>query len=298
MLTSRPGDPPSYYPLRYNLPGAVVYRGLLSVTGGQFAGDFIVPRDVTLGGDLGRVVAYFHDDDIDGIIARDSILYAGGVAASEDLLPPELRVYFENRSFRHGDKIGPDPLLIVELSDSSGLNLTSAMGHGITVDIDGVSTEELTPYFSYNRDDYRAGSLERRISLAPGRHHLEFAAWDSHNNLVVSDVEVEVSAAENGLIVGDVLNWPNPFNTTTQLTFRVNRPADYEIRIFTVAGRLIRDFRGRVTEAGGGIVGDVVWDARDSAGRHVGNGVYLFKVRATDSYGGEAAGLGKIVYAR
>ncbi len=283
--------------LNYNLLGSNVYHGAFSVTGGMTYGRFVVPRDITLGGGLGRLFGYFHDDRIDGIIALDSLHFAPTVAAAVDTVPPDIRVYFDHRGYRIGDPIGPEPTLIADISDSSGLNLTGVMGHGVSVSIDDRNPVDLTQSFSYHLDSYRSGSLEQRIGpLTAGGHTVEIQAWDSFNNLALKEFEVEVTAAAGGLMVDRVLNWPNPFRDRTRLTFIVNRPADFEARVYTVGGRLIWRYRGQATRAG--LNADAVWDGRDRAGRTVANGVYLCKIIAFDDGGNRAEGLGRVVYAR
>jgi hypothetical protein len=267
------------------------------VTGGRFHGNFTVPRDVTLGGTLGRAVAYYHNELGDGVVSLDSVLFADRVAEAADTIPPQIQLFFDQRAWRPGDRISPKPLLIVDLFDSSGLNLTGAMGHGVALSLDGGKAMDLTPYFAYNLDSYQTGTLETRIGpLTPGIHQLEIQAWDGFNNLTVQKTEVEVIPSSDGFSIERVYNWPNPFRESTQLTFTVNQPADYEILIYTVGGRLIWDWKGAALAAG--MIADAVWDGRDHAGRRVGNGVYLYKVKAWNGDGAPAEGLGKIVYVR
>lgn len=284
--------------IHYVLPGATIYRGLFSVNEGTFSGRFVTPRDVSLGGELGRIVGYYHDDNIDGIMALDNIVYADRAADTEDNEPPYIEIFFDHRGFRTGNKVGPDPLLIVDVTDSSGINLTGAMGHGINLAIDNGPQIDLTPYFKNNLDDYQSGSLEYQMGyLEPGTHRIEIEAWDSFNNLSIKEIDVEVTSDGGGLMVSDVLNWPNPFNDVTQLSFVVNKhPVEYEIKVFTTGGRLIKYYSSRITIGKG--INWVEWDGKDLAGRSIANGVYLYKVKARDEEGGQAEGLGRIAYLR
>ncbi|MFC2149954.1 type IX secretion system sortase PorU [Calditrichota bacterium] len=297
-----PADNPYFITLNYNLIGSNVYKGAFSIQNGNFDGNFIVPRDVTLGGKLGRVLTYFYNDDTDGFFVEDSVSYATSFGTAQDAIPPEIDLYFDNRAFRSGDAVNSDPLLIVDVFDSSGVNLTGAMGHGVYARIDDRAPIDLTTYFSYDLDDYQRGSLERRIGpLDAGMHSIEIEAWDSFNNLAVKEMDIEVVASSGGLIVQNILNYPNPFKNNTSLTFQVtssNFPVEYEIRIFTVGGRLVKDMRGRVSGQAETYVDDILWDGRDNHGRPIGNGVYLCKVEITDSNGEKADGMGKIVYAQ
>jgi len=285
------------YVINYVLPGATVSRGFLSIVGGRFGGDFVVPRDVTFNSLNGRAVAYFYNDREDGVAALDSIRYAGRAASVIDTTPPVITLYFDNRAYRPGDPISSEPLIIADLADSSGINLTGAMGHGVWLTVDGGRPIDLTESFRYSLDSHRKGSLEKRLDeLEPGRHLIRVEAWDSFNNIGVFEQSVEVIDAAGALFIDRVLNWPNPFNSTTALTFRINRPADYEIRIFTVNGREIRRINGSTPRPG--LVTDSIWNGYDDYGRRAGNGVYLYKVIATDSDGGKAEGLGRIAFIR
>ena len=78
------------------------------------------------------------------------------------------------------------------------------------------------------------------------------------------------------------------------LPFGVNT-IDYEIKIFTVGGRQIWDYRGSATSE---YVHNATWNGRDSAGRQVGNGVYLYTVKVWDDKGNSAEGLGRIAVVR
>ncbi|HLF14428.1 MAG TPA: FlgD immunoglobulin-like domain containing protein, partial [Bacteroidota bacterium] len=87
-------------------------------------------------------------------------------------------------------------------------------------------------------------------------------------------------------------NYPNPFGRATYFTFEHNQTSavDVEVKIYTVAGRLINSleesgFDDRFVK--------IRWDGRDREGDEVANGVYLYKViaRTVDGkYSGEALG--------
>jgi len=288
-------DPPII--LNYAMPGATVYRGFLSVRNGRFGGNFTVPRDVTFNGSAGRAVAYFNNGVVDGVASMDSVAYSGRAATATDTIPPQITLYFDNRAYRQGDPISSEPLVIADLSDSSGINLTGAMGHGVWLTVDGGRPVDLTESFRYSLDSHHKGSLEKRLTaLEPGRHVIRVEAWDSFNNLGVLEQNVDVVDDAGALFIDRVLNFPNPFNSTTALTFRINRPADYEILIFTVNGRQIRRLTG--TASSPGLVSATTWNGYDDDGHRAGNGVYLYKVIATDDDGNTAEGLGRIAFIR
>jgi FlgD Ig-like domain len=74
-------------------------------------------------------------------------------------------------------------------------------------------------------------------------------------------------------------NSPNPFNPETTIRFIV--PAgprrDYSVRVYDVAGRLVRELESGKIDAG---AHDVRWDGADDHGATVSSGVYLYRVSA------------------
>jgi hypothetical protein len=69
---------------------------------------------------------------------------------------------------------------------------------------------------------------------------------------------------------------PNPFNPTTELVFRLQRPGDGgELTIHDVAGRRVRSFPLRGLAAG---EHGVTWDGRSDTGRALPSGTYLVRL--------------------
>jgi hypothetical protein len=74
-------------------------------------------------------------------------------------------------------------------------------------------------------------------------------------------------------------NTPNPFNPVTEIRYALPAPAWVEVRVYNVAGELVRTLRDGPEEAG---FRSVVWDGRNDAGHPVASGVYLYSVTAGD----------------
>ncbi len=74
-------------------------------------------------------------------------------------------------------------------------------------------------------------------------------------------------------------NYPNPFNPTTTIEYEIKDPGHVALRIYNVAGQLIRTLVNEVqTPAVGGF--KVTWDGRNNAGQTVSSGVYFYKMAA------------------
>jgi flagellar hook assembly protein FlgD len=75
----------------------------------------------------------------------------------------------------------------------------------------------------------------------------------------------------------NVYNYPNPFSINTWFTFQCTQlPDDVRIKIFTVAGRLIKEINSGFKQDGSFV--KVLWDGRDNDGDPLANGVYFYKV--------------------
>lgn len=74
-------------------------------------------------------------------------------------------------------------------------------------------------------------------------------------------------------------NYPNPFNPSTTITFALPARSHVSVRIYDVAGRLVRTLVDDVLDAQ---VHEAVWSGEDDGGRRVSSGVYFYRVE-TDS---------------
>ncbi len=73
-------------------------------------------------------------------------------------------------------------------------------------------------------------------------------------------------------------NAPNPFNPATAIRFEVPTKGPVSIRVYSVAGQLVRTLLQKPVEAG---YHTVRWDGTNDAGEQVGSGVYYYKVTAS-----------------
>jgi hypothetical protein len=290
----------NFYPGRnwsYTATGGTIYRGENSVSQGMFRATFIVPKDISYADTTGRgrVVGYFSGGGVDGAGYTGLMRIAGtDSTASNDGEGPAMRIYLGSRSFRPGDVVAEQPTLIVDMTDSSGVNTSTAgIGHRIEAWINNsVQSKDLTEYYTSTRDDYREGAVQYPLSgLQAGRNTIRVRAWDSYNNSSTTETFFEVVSSDR-LSVSDVFNYPNPFSGETLFTFRQNLSTslDVEVKIYTLAGRLIQSLQ---TVVSGEPMVRLPWDGRDRDGDLPANGVYLYKliVRTTDGrFASEALG--------
>ncbi|MCK4224327.1 MAG: T9SS type A sorting domain-containing protein, partial [candidate division Zixibacteria bacterium] len=70
--------------------------------------------------------------------------------------------------------------------------------------------------------------------------------------------------------------YPNPFNPFTNLSFTLPEAVNYNLKIYNVAGQLVRSYEG-MGSVGLNVIG---WDGKDNAGDEVSSGVYFYKLTA------------------
>jgi hypothetical protein len=74
-------------------------------------------------------------------------------------------------------------------------------------------------------------------------------------------------------------NFPNPFNPTTTIEFKLAATARVNLSIFDAAGRLMTTLADQTLPAG---PHRLAWDGTDARGQAVGSGVYFYRLRAGD----------------
>ena len=127
------------------------------------------------------------------------------------------------------------------------------------------------------RVEYNPGLLE------DGVYELKIQATDVSRN-ESGDVDYLISfEVINKPTITSVMNWPNPFSTSTRFVFTLTGseiPQDFRIRILTISGRVVREIFA--DELGplhiGQNITEYAWDGRDEYGDQLANGVYLYKV--------------------
>ena len=90
--------------------------------------------------------------------------------------------------------------------------------------------------------------------------------------------------------ISNVLNYPNPFSTSTQFVYTltgIEAPDDFVIQVMTVSGRVVRELTQ--LELGPLQIGthrtSGTWDGTDQYGNRLANGVYLYRVLIQDKNG-------------
>lgn len=205
---------------------------------------------------------------------------------SSDHLPPKIELSVDGKTLSHQGAISYHSTIHLQLQDEGGLNLQREK---IRVTIDGMLLPENRMIMSsvFQSND----RLEMTLfpELSPGTHQVQVETEDINGNAVKR--EFELTAAQQMFDVIVYGNYPNPFSDRTIFAYFVqvaDELDDFEIRIYTVNGQLIRrinaDINNAIDAPDGGAkrkgYNEIIWDGTDNNGNLVANGLYFAIIRA------------------
>ncbi|MDE2997542.1 MAG: C25 family cysteine peptidase [Gemmatimonadota bacterium] len=200
------------------------------------------------------------------------------VHPSDDRTGPELDLVALDAAgeVRPDDFLPSTPKFSAVFRDSSGIDAGSVRivlaGPG-----DEISDVLTSDRVSDRKEDGTSLEFTWSPRLDDGRYTLSVSGTDQlGNGPAEKSMAFQVSS---DLAIKRVLNVPNPTAEATEFTYILSRPAEVEIRIFTISGRLIRILEGAPGRAG---YNQIRWDGRDAGGHLLANGVYLYTVTAND----------------
>ncbi len=118
----------------------------------------------------------------------------------------------------------------------------------------------------------------RRIAIGPEGADMWIADQTGLYRIFSTDPS-DWEAAKATLPVASGLepNYPNPFNSSTQIPYRVSTPGPVRLVIYNVLGQPVRTLVDEIQAAG---AYQVPWDGRDHRGARVANGIYLYRLQA------------------
>lgn len=285
-LAQDPGSPLFNFDLQKN----IIFKGRASVTAGKFSFTFVVPKDIDYNFGNCKLSYYAADEgQMEDAAGNYQSIIVGGTdsAVFTDKQGPKVEVFMNNESFVFGGITSQNPVLIAKLEDENGINVIgNSVGHDLAgiLDKNSQNTYKLNDFYEAALDDYKKGEVRYPLyALAEGRHQIKVQAWDIANNPAEGYTEFVV-ATSSEVALKHVLNYPNPFTTSTKFMFEHNQAGqelDVMVQIYSVSGRLIKTLEQRIISDGYRLGDDeaIKWDGRDDYGDQLAKGVYVYKVK-------------------
>ncbi len=207
---------------------------------------------------------------------------------------PLLDVTFDGLRIMDGDIVSATPEILITLLDENpflGLTDTSLLRVFLTDPEDNITeyyvdgnTLTFFPANVNNLAEENKARMEFRPELTvDGVYRLEVRGKDvTGNNSGSLDYQITFEVI-NEEMVSNVLNYPNPFSTSTQFVFTLtgNELPDYmKIQVMTISGKIVREIT--MDELGplriGNNITEYKWDGTDEYGDKLANGVYVYRV--------------------
>ncbi|MCI4669930.1 MAG: C25 family cysteine peptidase [Bacteroidia bacterium] len=212
---------------------------------------------------------------------------------------PLLDVTFDGKHIMDGDIIAPNPEIIIEVNDENqyvAIDDTNAFElyfkRGVTA---GTSFERVF-IEGDPRIEWKPASLPDNRArlyfypgmtgmLADGEYTLRVQGKDKNGNAAggggANFYEIRFRV-ENASSITQVLNYPNPFSTSTRFVYTLTGaqlPEVFQIHIYTISGRMVKMID--LLELGevyfGNNITNYAWDGTDQYGDPLANGVYLYR---------------------
>jgi hypothetical protein len=283
-------------PIPFTTLGETIFRGQTSVVNGKFELNFVVPKDIKIPVDNGKISFYSKKNNtLFDKRGFNTDIKIGGINtnATVDNSPPKVKLYMNDETFVNGGITNESPFFMALLEDEHGVNTASGIGHEIVGILDSDETKPyiMNDYYETVANNFTKGSVRFPFkNLKPGLHTITFKAWDVYNNPVTAEIQFTVVNNES-ITLKNVLNYPNPFVNYTEFWFSHNKPfepLDVQVQIMTITGKIVWT-KNQTVVTDGFLSRDITWDGKDDFGDRIGKGVYLYKLTVKSSLSGEKA---------
>ncbi|MEK6572061.1 MAG: FlgD immunoglobulin-like domain containing protein, partial [Bacteroidota bacterium] len=200
-------------------------------------------------------------------------------SVQRDTVPPQLQVTFDGVSIVNGDYVSVKPTILIKLFDSSPLAVQDTANISLRLDnlrIPYINNPQLT--YSFPPSGSEKAQVQFQPTLTDGSHTLFIDARDASGNPTGRSAFRLDFVVRTAPTLVNVYNYPNPFAYDTYFTFNLTGstiPDELTIKIYTVAGRLIRTIFVPVSVLRFGF-NKIYWDGRDTDGNELANGVYFY----------------------
>lgn len=210
--------------------------------------------------------------------------------AAKDKANPLLDVTFDGIHIMDGDLVSAKPAITVQLKDESKyLALDNENLVKVFIRYPNQNADVLIPFDANVLRFVGAQLPENRCKVEynpnlteDGVYQLIIQARDKSNNRS-GDIDYRISfEVENKSTITEVMNYPNPFSTSTRFVFTLTGseiPQNFRIQIMTVSGKIVREiFQDELGPIHiGRNVSQYAWDGRDNFGDQLANGVYFYR---------------------
>lgn len=275
----------------YSYHHDILFEGKAEVCKGLFSVTFCIPSEINYGEGNARV-SYYAYDTVREVTASGvcDLLRVTGASDGSDRQGPEVGFYWDSPTFVSGDVVSRNGALCADLYDESGIyHYNVSIGRNIVMqsDVSEYDNVILNDRFEPALNDHRRGRIVIPVTnLVSGTHEFTLKVWDTQGN---STEKTIVLVIEDGVMLAQVYNFPNPFSEGTYFTFRhgdMTEALRVWVEVYDVLGRQVAGLSA-TTNSEAGIVPPLYWDGCDFGGNHLGQGVYVYRLHIEDEQGNQ-----------
>ncbi|OGC39198.1 hypothetical protein A2Y85_00270 [candidate division WOR-3 bacterium RBG_13_43_14] len=270
MVQTGPG---SYVPFDYLIEGKEFYKGWWDDTA-----IVIIPAIVT----NNLPVVSLSSINVLDCSELDSIKVYGSALPTTDETGPEVELYSGASKLKDGDWVEANFVLTGKISDESGINLMHSVndirGFFLYINNEVSAKTDLRDYFIYDRNSFASGEFNIPLHLNEAENTIVINVVDNYYNQTTDTIQLNAEQF-NRIRIENVLVYPNPLRNrgVIYFTFSLTNHGIINIKVFTIAGRLIKTIENIMGNAG---YNQIAWDVLDEYYDEISNGVYLIKISA------------------
>ena len=209
------------------------------------------------------------------------------IVITGDSVSPSIDVTYNGEKILNGDLIPAKPEILYKFYDNSIINYSLSDTSNIRIIQDNVPVKYFVSGMKNPEVDFSPVNNQNlkviityKPTLSEGHHTFRYIGGDQNGNF--SDTLINDVLVSYGFNIRNLYNYPNPMRNDTYFTFDFysdKNPPDCRIKIYTVAGRLVKELRAPVRVG----FNQIYWDGRDGDGDVMANGIYLYKVILEDA---------------
>lgn len=260
-----------------------LFMGRTKVENGLFKITFNMPKETSYSNKEGRFDFYAYNlegKEACGICTDFKIGKTVNSAATDTIGPDVTYCYLNTVDFSDGDIINESPMLVAAVSDSSGINLSTAgIGHNMTITIDDKdSYTDVSDYYTPDTTGYSGVIFYPLSNLDEGEHTLKLRVWDNEGNSSTVQLYFIVQSGKAPEIVR-VYADQNPAKTSTNFFIEHDQPDEtitVTITVYNINGMPVwhtqKSGISNMTKSF-----PITWNLTNSGGAKVPGGVYLYR---------------------
>ncbi len=205
---------------------------------------------------------------------------------NDDTTIPQIDANVEDQEFTQGGYISGSGVISFTCSDANGIDV---IDHPIRLYLDGQELPTTEYTVTTVAGDLTSVPLKYPLNLEHGEYTMLISCSDVNGNYNERTIPFKVNTSFD---IINVANYPNPVISNakhrdnigrTRFTYVLTDDADkVKIKIYTVSGRLVKEFKDLPTSVGYHEYPRTTkgWDCRDKNGEYLANGVYFYRVVA------------------